>query len=173
MHQIKWFLFFCWSHCCSDCMSTENGSAAHKGIYINGLKTCFQHGLKESGRPNQGWFRKYGLFRKRKDLSVDQTWFWSQKWVSWSQPVSQSLVLSTCPLSINLFLSITMMFSWSYMSILRYHHIQRKHTVPNSSQASFKYILLLSQADFTGSNYHLSPSKSRLLAQMRHLVIWT
>lgn len=170
MHQIKWFLFFCWSHWSSDCMSTENGSAAHKGSYINGLKTCFQHGLEEWGRPNQGWFRKYGLLRKRKGLSVDQTWFWSQEWVSWSQPVSQLLVLSTCPLSINLFVS--MKFSWLYTSILKHHRIQRKHTVPNSLQASFKCILLLSQADFTGSNYHLSPSKSCLLAKMWHWVTW-
>lgn len=172
MHQIKWFLFFCWSHWSNDCMSTENGSAAHKGSYINGLKTCFQHGLEEWGRLNQGWFRKYGLLRKRKGLSVDQTWFWSQEWVSWSQPVSQSLVLSTCPLNINLFLSITMKFSWLYTSILKHHRIQRKHTVPNSLQASFKCILLLSQADFTGSNYHLSPSKSCLLAKMWHWVTW-
>lgn len=28
-------------------MSTENGSTAHKGSYINGLKRCFQHGLEE------------------------------------------------------------------------------------------------------------------------------
>ena len=29
-------------------VSTENGSTAHKGSYINGLKRCFQHGLEES-----------------------------------------------------------------------------------------------------------------------------
>lgn len=55
-------------------MSTENGSAAHKGSYINGLKRCFQHGLEESiaeRDQNKDWFRKYREFRTKEGLSVD------------------------------------------------------------------------------------------------------
>lgn len=59
-------------------MSTENGSAAHKGSYINGLKRCFQHGLEESiaeGDQNKEGLGNTDSLGQRKVYRLIQTWF--------------------------------------------------------------------------------------------------
>lgn len=92
-------------------MSTENGSTAHKGSYINGInKHVFsmvwrsERDQTKDGLGNMDCLGKgkvYLLIKPDSDLRSE------------SPEVSPSVShLSACPLSRNLFLIITMKFSW-------------------------------------------------------------